>query len=120
MSNEAETDGERHLRGERQLRRLHRSHRHLHGRRHPQLPLCCGHLVHAGWLVTHFEIFVYMLYLQQAPTYQSLYPGVDNRYLAATDYFAAAGYRSLGTYYPEYAAHAALGNSYLDVSGGSL
>ena len=60
---------------------------------------------------------VFMLYLQQAPTYQSLYPGVDNRYLAATDYFAAAGYRSLGTYYPEYAAHAALGNSYLDVSG---
>jgi len=59
------------------------------------------------------------LYMQQAPTYQSLYPGVDNRYLAATDYFAAAGYRSLGTYYPEYAAHAALGNSYLDVSGGS-
>lgn len=43
---------------------------------------------------------------------------MDNRYLAATDYFAAAGYRSLGTYYPEYAAHAALGNSYLDVSGG--
>ena len=42
---------------------------------------------------------------------------MDNRYLAATDYFAAAGYRSLGTYYPEYAAHAALGNSYLDVSG---
>ena len=73
-----------------------------------------------GWLVTHFEIFVYMLYLQQAPTYQSLYPGVDNRYLAATDYFAAAGYRSLGTYYPEYAAHAALGNSYLDVSGGNI
>ena len=61
----------------------------------------------------------YILPLQQAPTYQSLYPGVDNRYLAATDYFAAAGYRSLGTYYPEYAAHAALGNSYLDVSGAS-
>ena len=61
-----------------------------------------------------------MFYLQQAPTYQSLYPGVDNRYLAATDYFAAAGYRSLGTYYPEYAAHAALGNSYLDVSGGNI
>ena len=61
--------------------------------------------------------FIYILPLQQAPTYQSLYPGVDNRYLAATDYFAAAGYRSLGTYYPEYAAHAALGNSYLDVSG---
>ena len=48
--------------------------------------------------------------------YGSLYPGVDNRYLAsATDYFtAAAGYRSLaGSYYPaEY--HAALGNGYLD------
>ena len=58
------------------------------------------------------------LYMQQnlaAPTYQSLYPGVDNRYLAATDYFtAAAGYRSLGSYYPDYAAHAALGNGYLD------
>ena len=39
------------------------------------------------------------------------------RYLAASDYFAAAGYRSLGTYYPEYAAHAALGNTYLDVAG---
>ena len=63
--------------------------------------------------------FTYILPPQQAPTYQSLYPGVDNRYLAATDYFAAAGYRSLGTYYPEYAAHAALGNSYLDVSGES-
>merc|ERR1719391_184203 len=41
------------------------------------------------------------LYMQQAPTYQSLYPGVDNRYLAATDYFAAAGYRSLGAHLPE-------------------
>ena len=63
------------------------------------------------------------LYMQQAniaaaPTYQTLYPGVDNRYLAASDYFAAAGYRSLGTYYPEYAAHAALGNGYLDVATG--
>ena len=65
------------------------------------------------------------LYMQQAniaatPTYQTLYPGVDNRYLAASasDYFAAAGYRSLGTYYPEYAAHAALGNGYLDVAAG--
>ena len=79
------------------------------------------------------------LYMQQAniaaaPAYQTLYPGVDNRYcvtsdvflkynsicfryLAATDYFAAAGYRTAlaGTYYPtEY--HAALGNGYLDVS----
>ena len=39
------------------------------------------------------------------------------RYLAASDYFAAAGYRTAlaGTYYPtEY--HAALGNGYLDVS----
>ena len=37
------------------------------------------------------------------------------RYLAASDYFAAAGYRTAlaGTYYPtEY--HAALGNGYLD------
>ena len=49
LSNEAETDGERHLRGERQLRRLHQPHRPLHGWRYPQLPLCCGHLVHAGW-----------------------------------------------------------------------
>ena len=42
------------------------------------------------------------------------------RYLAASDYFAAAGYRTAlaGTYYPtEY--HAALGNGYLDVSSGS-
>jgi len=65
------------------------------------------------------------LYMQQtaniaaapaAAAYQTLYPGVDNRYLAATtDYFA--GYRTAlaGTYYPtEY--HAALGNGYLDVS----
>ena len=60
------------------------------------------------------------LYMQQnlaSPAYQSIYPGVDNRYLAATDYFTAAGYRSLGSYYPEYAAHAALGNGYLDVAG---
>ncbi len=64
------------------------------------------------------------LYMQQnltAPAYQSLYPGVDNRYLAATDYFtAAAGYRSLSSYYPDYATHAAaLGNGYLDVTGSS-
>ena len=64
------------------------------------------------------------LYMQQnlaaaaasPAAYQSLYPGVDNRYLAtATDYFTAAtaGYRSLaGGYYPDYAAHAALGNGY--------
>jgi hypothetical protein len=62
------------------------------------------------------------LYMQQnltAPAYQSLYPGVDNRYLtAATDYFAA-GYRSLSSYYPDYATHAALGNGYLDVTGTS-
>ena len=51
MSHEAETDGERHIRGERELRRLHQPSRHLHGRRHPQLPLCCRHLVHAGWLL---------------------------------------------------------------------
>ena len=62
------------------------------------------------------------LYMQQnltAPAYQSLYPGVDNRYLAATDYFTAAGYRSLSSYYPDYATHAALGNGYLDVTGSS-
>ena len=59
------------------------------------------------------------LYMQPAnitaPAYQTLYPGVDNRYLAASDYFAAAGYRTAlaGTYYPtEY--HAALGNGYLE------
>ena len=56
------------------------------------------------------------LYMQQATpaaaaaAYSSLYSGVDNRYLA-TDYFtAAAGYRSLGSYYPEY--H--LSGGYLD------
>ena len=40
------------------------------------------------------------------------------RYLAtATDYFAAAGYRTAlaGTYYPAADYHAALGNGYLDV-----
>ena len=40
-----------------------------------------------------------------------------SRYLTATDYFAAAGYRTAlaGTYYPsEY--HAALQNGYLDPS----
>ena len=42
---------------------------------------------------------------------------MDNRYLAtaAADYFAAANYRGAlaSSYYPEYAAHAALGNGYL-------
>ena len=68
MSYEAETDGERHLRGERQLRRLHQPHRALHGRRHPQLPLCCGHLVHAGWLVVQFDCFTCCLCSRHPPT----------------------------------------------------
>lgn len=64
------------------------------------------------------------LYMQQTANiaaspaaYPTLYPSVDNRYLTATDYFAAAGYRTAlaGTYYPsEY--HAALQNGYLDPS----
>ena len=35
MSNKAKTDSERHLCGHCQLRRLHQSHRSLHGGRHP-------------------------------------------------------------------------------------
>ena len=35
MSNKAKTDPERHLCGHCQLRRLHQSHRSLHGGRHP-------------------------------------------------------------------------------------
>ena len=44
------------------------------------------------------------------------------RYLATTDYFAAAaGYRTLaGTYYPDYHAAAALGNGYLDAAGSRI
>ena len=49
MSNKAKTDSERHLCGHCQLRRLHQSHRSLHGGRHPKLPFRCRHLVHAGW-----------------------------------------------------------------------